>query len=136
MPLVVDTNVILDLWMNDPAFATSSASCLTKHFQNGLVISPISYVELAPAFRGDWTVLEAYLRQLGISYAEPWTSQDSRKGHELWDLFISLKRQNLVPKRPVADVLIAAFAIRHDGLITRNAADFKWAPPQLKIVVP
>lgn len=136
MAFVVDTNIVLDLWVNDPAFAKSSAACLANHFSDGLVISPVSYIELAPAFRGDWSMLEGYLTQLGISYAEPWTSQDTRKAHDLWNQYVSLKRQGLAPKRPVADVLIAAFATRCDGLITRNGSDFVWALPQSKIVTP
>jgi predicted nucleic acid-binding protein len=36
----------------------------------------------------------------------------------------------------VADVLIGAFAIRHDGLITRNDADFRALYPTLPIINP
>jgi predicted nucleic acid-binding protein len=36
----------------------------------------------------------------------------------------------------VADVLIGALALRHDGLITRNGDDFLALYPKLRIVDP
>jgi predicted nucleic acid-binding protein len=41
-----------------------------------------------------------------------------------------------MPKRPIADVLIAAFADRFQGIITRNAAHFRNIAPALTIVEP
>lgn len=42
----------------------------------------------------------------------------------------------MVAKRPVADVLIAAFAERFQGIITRNATDFRNILPALTVVTP
>ena len=39
-------------------------------------------------------------------------------------------------KRPVADVLIAGFAERFQGIITRNAADFRNILPTLTVIEP
>jgi hypothetical protein len=36
----------------------------------------------------------------------------------------------------VADLLIGAFASRHDGLITRNSVDFRVLYPQLQVIDP
>jgi hypothetical protein len=41
-----------------------------------------------------------------------------------------------VVKRPVADVLIAAFAARFQGIITRNASDFRNILPNLVVIEP
>ncbi len=40
------------------------------------------------------------------------------------------------PKRPLADILIGAFASRFDGILTRNEADFKTVFPSLAITAP
>jgi predicted nucleic acid-binding protein len=39
-------------------------------------------------------------------------------------------------RRPLADVLIGAFASRYQGLITRNTDDFASIFPDLKVGVP
>ncbi|MBM3833050.1 MAG: type II toxin-antitoxin system VapC family toxin [Verrucomicrobia bacterium] len=41
-----------------------------------------------------------------------------------------------MPKRPLADILIGAFALRFDGLLTRNETDFRSVFSQLTIVSP
>ena len=63
MAWVVDTCVLLDIHCADPHFAQSSADCLTQHLSDGLVISPITYVELAPAFAGNMKLQEQFLME-------------------------------------------------------------------------
>ena len=46
------------------------------------------------------------------------------------------KRAGKIPKRPIADVLVGAFASRFDGILTRNVADFQPVFPTLNIVTP
>ena len=46
------------------------------------------------------------------------------------------KRSGSVRKRPIADVLIGAYAMQKGGLITRNEADFKTLYPNLTIFNP
>ena len=53
-----------------------------------------------------------------------------------WHAATVRKRKQLDRRRPVADVLIGAFALRFDGLLTRNAADFKTLFPTLKLIAP
>jgi hypothetical protein len=45
-------------------------------------------------------------------------------------------RSALWTRRPVADVLIGAFALRHQGLLTRNADDFGKLFPSLRLIAP
>jgi hypothetical protein len=40
------------------------------------------------------------------------------------------------PKRPLADILIGAFASRCDGILTRNEGDFRQVFPSLVIAAP
>jgi len=53
MAWVVDTAVLLDVRLADAKFGLSPAQCLEAHLEDGLVISPATSVELAPAFHGD-----------------------------------------------------------------------------------
>lgn len=46
MAWVVDTSVVLDLLTGDPGFEPASTACLQTHLDEGLVVSPVTFVEL------------------------------------------------------------------------------------------
>ena len=132
MAWVVDSCVLLDIRMNDVEFGLSSASCLAAHLSNGLAVAPITYVELAPAFRGDALIQNAFLERNGVEWLTSWTRADTEIAHRLWAEHVQRKRAGQGSKRPVADVFIEAFALRFQGLITRNPKHFTTVP----VVVP
>ena len=132
MAWVVDTSVLLDIRLNDPAFGVTSATCLARHLGDGLVVCPVTYIELAPAFRGDQSLQEAFLRQVGVNWLESWNWRDTGAARQLWADHVTNKRAGHVGKRPVADVFIEAFALRFQGLLTRNPRHF----PAVKTLVP
>jgi predicted nucleic acid-binding protein len=84
MAWVVDTCVLLDIHSADPQFAQSSADCLANHLSDGLVISPVTYVELAPAFEGNTKLQEQFLAEVGVEWPSPWILQDTTNAHRLW----------------------------------------------------
>ena len=59
-----------------------------------------------------------------MQWLEPWTRQDTENAFHLWADHVAKKRSGQAGKRPVADVLIEAFAQRFQGLITRNTKQF------------
>ena len=132
MAWVVDTCVLLDIRMNDANFGITSAKCLASHLPDGLNISPVTYVELAPAFKGDALLQNAFLEQNGVEWLSSWTRTDTEMAHRLWAEHVERKRAGKRSKRPVADVFIEAFANRFQGLITRNPKHF----PTVSVVVP
>lgn len=136
MAWVVDTSVVLDLHTGDPVFEPVSTACLLKYLADGLVICPISFSELGPSFSGDAEAAASFLQQVGISANEDWTNADTIAAHLIWHNYTVRKRQGLTPRRPLADVLIAAFARRYQGIITRNSADFHAIDPSLNVVEP
>ena len=136
MSWVVDTCLILDVLDDDPRFGEASAELLDSMMNKGLVICPVGYVELAPAFLGDRRRQEEFLAAIGIDLAEGWTSADTQAAHRAWARQIELKRRGNAPKRPVADVLIGAYASIRSGLLTRNRADFAAVFPDLDIRSP
>jgi predicted nucleic acid-binding protein len=136
MAWVVDTSVVVDLVTGDLLFEPASTACLQAHLHDGLVISPVTFVELGPSFSGDDAAAAAFLKAAQIGLTEFWSPADTLLGHQLWHQFQLKRRQFQVVKRPVADVLIAAFAERFQGIITRNASDFRNILPTLQIVEP
>ncbi len=136
MEWVIDTSVVIDLVTGDPQFEPSSTLCLQNHLADGLVVCPITFVELGPAFAGNNGAAEAFLRSAGLETSEAWTNEDTDQAHRLWHAFQVRRRQANLAKRPVADVMIAAFAMRFQGIITRNASDFRSILPTLVLIEP
>ncbi len=132
MAWVVDTSVLLDIRLPDPVFGMASAKCLARHFAEGLVICPVSYVEIAPAFGGNHNLQQDFLRELGIGWREPWNWRDTEAAHQQWTKHVAQRHLGKAAKRLMADALIEAFASRFQGLITRNPRHFTTVP----IVVP
>ena len=133
---VVDTCVVLDVALNDTAHGVKSAQLLSSNLRDGLVICPVTFVELSPAFGGNVTELKRFLRGAQIGWEEPWTLVDTETASDGWWRYVGQKRQGMVPRRPVADLLIGAFACRAYGLITRNPTDFKPFYPGLNLLSP
>ena len=136
MAMVIDTCVLLDLRLGDPVHGPKAVACLSIHSAQDLLICPVTLVELAPAFHGDAPAARRWLENLGINTTEPWTDPDTVLAHQLWHAHVLRKRGGLAPKRPVADILIGAFASRFAGIITRNPHDFQNMTPALNVVVP
>ena len=134
--LVVDTCVLIDIADDDPMFGERSAECLATRAEEGFTLSPVSYVELAPVFDGSRRLLDEFLAGLGVDAAAVFDQADRHAAFSAWARHISERRAGRTGRRPAADVLIGAFAMRHNGLITRNSSDFATLYPTLRIVDP
>ena len=136
MAWVVDTCVLIDVLDEDPAFGISSAQSLEDCMEAGLVVCPITYAELSPAFQGDRELQDEFLAAVGVDFQQDWTWADTLRTHAAWFDFVQRRRAGQLAKRPLADVLIGAFATRFEGLITRNSDDFASLFPALPLRVP
>jgi len=136
MPWVVDTCILLDVLEDHPEFGPASALTLDGLAEDGLTICPVTYAELAPAFDGSSSLQEEFLTGVGVDFRQDWLWEDTLRSHEAWNDFVRRRRSRLVAKRPLADVLIGAFASRYQGLITRNQSDFATIFPDLPIRSP
>lgn len=132
MAWVVDTCILIDVLDDDPEFGALSAQKLDELRSEGLVICPVSQIELGPAFCGDWRKMEEFFQMLDVLPSD-WGDQDTKKSFLFWNRTIEFKRTKRVGKRPVADIMIGSFAMRYKGLVTRNADDFKPIFPDLNI---
>ncbi len=133
---VVDTCVIIDIISGDGEFSTVSADAIDAKRAEGLVIAPITYIELAPSFHGDIAKQDSILLGLGIEFDFAGDRESVLAAHKAWYEHVLRKRLGGAVKRPIADVLIGAYAIEKGGLITRNEADFEILYPDLTIFNP
>ena len=136
MAWVVDTCLLIDVAEADPLFGVASAKLLDGKRADGLTICPATYVELAPVFNGDQAAQNEFLFNLGVTWPDNWTLADTEEAHRAWQRHVAARRSTKILKRPLADILIGAFAVRFDGILTRNESDFRSAFPDLTIVVP
>lgn len=136
MAWVVDTCVLVDVFAADPKHGRASAEALRRKLSAGLVVCPVTYIELSPAFRGASALEEQFLAGVGADWRQPWSWKDTEAAHRAWNRHVARRRRQVVAKRPVADILIGAFATRFDGLITRNPGDFRPSFPGLAIAEP
>lgn len=134
MAWVVDSCVILDVALKDELYGLTSATCLDYCQSDGLVVCPISIIEIAPAFGGAIENVREFLAIIGAEPYSNWLETDTQESAKAWSRYVTAKRQGLAPKRPIADILIGAFACRHQGLITRNSSNFSPYFPGLAII--
>ena len=133
---VVDTCVIIDILRGDETFAALSADALLEKCFDGLAIAPLSYVELAPEFNGDASAQDDFLDSLWIRRDFGGSRDAVLAAHKAWHEHILRKRAGETKKRPIADIMIGAYALRKGGLITRNESDFRALYPDLPIFNP
>jgi hypothetical protein len=133
---IVDTCLLIDVAENDPEFGEGSARLLDRRRAAGLVVAPVSYVELAPLFNGVTEAQNEFLESSGVNWTHSWTWPDTIAAHRVWRHYMLKRRMGKISKRPIADVLIGAFAMRFDGLLTRNVRDFRPLFPALRLEEP
>lgn len=133
---VVDTCVVLDVFEHDPQFGKTSAKLLQRLLADGLTVSPVTMIELGAAFEGDYIEQKRFLNLAGIDYMEPWTIVDSEVSQQAWQRYVKARREDRIPKRPVAELMIGGFAANRQGLVARNPSDFRRWFPKLVIKEP
>ena len=133
---VIDTCVVIDLVERDSEFGAVSAAALASKIDDSFVIAPITYVELGPVFDGDRERQDAFLKESWIDFDFAGNKDAVVAAHKAWYEHVLRKRKGEVAKRPIADVMIGAYALQKGGLITRNEDDFRSLYPALNIYNP
>jgi predicted nucleic acid-binding protein len=133
---VIDSCLLIDVAENDPQFGEGSARLLDRRRSAGLLVAPVSYVELAPLFNAVQAAQDEFLESIGVNWTHSWTWRDTMAAYHAWHGYILRRRQGRTAKRPIAHVLIGAFAVRFDGLLTRNTNDFRALFPDLRLEQP
>jgi len=133
MAWVVDTCVLLDLVHSTDQQAADAEAVLSQ--AGSVVVCPVTIIELGPTFR-DPGKLRDFLLDYNIDASEAFTPEDADVGREAWQRIIAQRRATGSPRRPIADVLIGAFAQRRLGIITRNSGDFRTLFPHVPVWIP
>jgi predicted nucleic acid-binding protein len=69
MPILIDTNIILDVLTEDPLWADWSDKAITKHQSKGLIVNSIIYSELCTGAESRAEVDEV-IQSLNLSFEE------------------------------------------------------------------
>ncbi len=131
--LLVDTNVIIDVFDGDPAWsAWSSRQMLYQSRVHELIINPVIYAELSPGF-GSQERLDARMEEGGIGFREMPRSA----------LFIAglahrhYRRAGGEMQAVLADFFIGAHAaVLGCGILTRDARRYRNYFPRVPLVTP
>ena len=130
--VLVDSNVLLDLFTDDRVWAAWSEARLAEAFDAGhVVINPIIYAEISVAFEGVETLEAALPEQLGRE-ALPWEA-----AFLAGKCFIDHRRRKGTRRSPLPDCYIGAHAaVTGRALLTRDANRYRTLLPALALISP
>jgi predicted nucleic acid-binding protein len=125
----VDTNVLLDVMLPDPAYVKSSTELLRTAYNEGaLIISHMVYAELVPQF-GSRQALSDVLSRLGIE-TSPIDDEIAFLAGRKWKEY---RKAGGSRQRILADFVIGAHGLfRADRFLTRDRGFYKTYFPELQ----
>lgn len=130
--ILVDANVLLDVFTADPQWADWSADHLERGLKQGLAINAVIYAELSVGFQHE-SELEGALaladfKRLAVPYSAAFLAGQA---------FVKYRRKGGLRRSPLPDFIIGAHA-KVDGmtLLTRDAARYRTYFPGLKLIAP
>jgi predicted nucleic acid-binding protein len=131
--LLVDTNVILDLFLDDPDWAAWSEMILTHYAKtHELIINPIIYTEVSIGF-ARIEELEAAIARAGFRMQELPREALFLAGK----VFLQYKRNAGAKTSPLPDFYIGAHAaVLKLDLMTRHTARYRTYFPTVNLISP
>jgi predicted nucleic acid-binding protein len=130
--VLVDSNVLLDLFTGDPTWAPWSEARLAEAFDAGqVVINPIIYAEISVAFDRVETLNRALPAELRRE-ALPWDA-----AFLAGKCFLDYRRRGGAKRSPLPDFYIGAHAaVTGRALLTRDATRYRTLLPSLVLISP
>jgi hypothetical protein len=131
--LLVDSNIILDVFLNDPKWADWSEATLAAHSINStLYINSIIYTEVSIGFDKiedlESALLKAGFKMLDIPKEALFLAGKA---------FLSYKRQKGAKKSPLPDFYIGAqAAVLGINLISRDTSRYRTYFPTVSLICP
>lgn len=131
--LLVDSNIILDVFLDDPTWADWSEAALSEYsVHTPLYINPIIYTEISIGFK-KIEELESALLKSGVQMLEIPKEALFLAGKA----FLQYRRRRGARKSPLPDFFIGAQAAVLDlELITRDTKRYKTYFPTVRIIAP
>ena len=133
MPTLVDSNVILDVVLDDDEWGDWSASHLAAAAHEGrLVINPLIYAEVSCGFESieelDESVPPAYFTREPLPWPAAFLAAKA---------YLAYRRRGGTRAAPLPDFYIGAHAaLAGYTLLTRDARRYKTYYPKLRIISP
>jgi predicted nucleic acid-binding protein len=133
MPILVDSNVLLDVLTDDPRWSPWSSDALATQAESDvLTINPIIYAEVSIGFRRieelDAALSAAIFHRLPL----PWEA-----AFLAGKCYLAYRRRGGARSSPLPDFYIGAHAsVASMALLTRDAARYKTYFPKLRLVSP
>lgn len=130
---LVDSNVLLDIWLNDPRWGASSAKALAAAADRGqVVVNTVILAELAPRFDAEADLVTELartgIRRLPLPVAAAWPAARA---------FAQYQARGGVRTSPLADFFIGAHALVEDWpLLTRDPKRYRTYFPKVKLIAP
>jgi predicted nucleic acid-binding protein len=128
-----DTSVLLDIATADPVWLSwSEKEFRASATQGPILINPIIYAELAPAFATaadlDRWLDPAVFQRLPLPYAAAWIAAQA---------FLKSRRSGGAKVSPLPDFYIGAHAeVEGHTLVTRDAARYRTYFPSVVVIAP
>ena len=133
MPVLVDTNVLLDIATEDPAWLDWSASRLSQAAnRDGLAINPIIYAELSVHYETLEALEAALAGHRFARLALPWEA-----AFVAGKAYRRDRGRGGAKRSPLPDFYIGAHAaVAELALLTRDAKRYREYFPGLKLIAP
>lgn len=132
MPVLVDSNVLLDIVCDDPVWADWSVAKVTENQHHGLWVNPVIYAELCVGAESSSEV-DGVLIQLNLRYHE----FSSEALYLAAKAFLRYRRSGGSKTSPLPDFFIGAQAQTLGlTLLTRDANRFRTYFPQVTLICP
>jgi len=130
---LVDTNVLLDVLVDDPAWARWSSNALRDAANQGpLVINPIIYAEVSIGFDSVEALEDAMPTSFFLREELPWAA-----GFLAGKAFVRYRRGGGARRSPLADFYIGAHAaVTGHRLLTRDRGRYSTYFPTVRLISP
>ena len=131
--VLVDSNIVLDVFLNDPKWADWSESKLDEYDQSGILyINSIIYSEISIGFKRIED-LESAIAKAGLQMLEIPKEALFLAGKA----YLKYKKRKGTKRTPLPDFFIGAqAAVQNLDLITRDVSRYQSYFPTVKLITP
>jgi predicted nucleic acid-binding protein len=131
--VLVDSNVLLDIFTEDPRWLEWSSAALAGCAEQGLVaINPIIYAEVSVRFAGIEELDEALPETMVQRLPLPWDA-----AFLAGRCFLEYRRRRGLRRSPLPDFYIGAHAaVTRMALLTRDPARYRTYFPTVDLIAP